>query len=540
MVKNSSRRKWGIFLVCLLFLFAVQSCNLPRESQPEDVENQTAGNNVLFVTPDNTYLEPVQVSLPTPKLGDTMDWYDAGLLVYVPAGESIMGSEEGDTLEHIVDLDGYWIYKTEVTNRMYLRCIELGFCTPAAEHPSIPQISSPQNADLPVVGVTWEQAVDYCESVGGDLPTEAQWEKAARGTDGALYPWGDEAPICDLLNFNNCMGGTSSVLGYPDGASPYGLLDMAGNVFEWTADWYLDSYYTESIMENPHGPEYGTFKAVRGSAFETTPDLIALSIRNHFLPSHFQNNLGFRCVVENPQSYAPSCEMLPEDNITIVDNPNDAPGGSASCVVPQPAISIVTYCEDNQRGFNFSWTPVTTEFNFTVQAGNAWCSQYDQDTMTCVGETGAEVDFEVCSICPPPVVELGVFGTCDPPYVLDLTDGLCKYGGPPVPESVSCPPGYSLSGDSSCCEFASKIPLDYLVCPVGGRFDNVSGICWFTLPSTGDQKCASESVYFTRCESDRPSGGGQDPCSQYTDINDCGMHPDACHWDYAQNACVSN
>ena len=104
-------------------------------------------------------------------------------------------------------------------------------------------------ADFPVVGVRWDQAENYCHSIGGFLPTEAQWEKTARGPDGNLYPWGNTEPNCELLNFNECLGDTSPVIDYPAGASPYEVLDMAGNVFEWVADWYKLDYYVEAPLE---------------------------------------------------------------------------------------------------------------------------------------------------------------------------------------------------------------------------------------------------------------------------------------------------
>jgi len=146
---------------------------------------------------------------------------------------------------------------------------------------------------------------------------------------------------------------------------------------------------------------------------------------------------------------------------------------------------------------------------------DAWCVEYDADTLACAGDEGATIDVEACKSCPPPVVELGVLGACDPPYVFDDATQLCEYDGPPIPGEVLCAPGYTLSDDESCCVMEEGTPLDYPVCPVGGDFDEVSNICWFTLPSTGDEKCDSQSVVFNPCgqeDEDEPGGGGGPVC----------------------------
>jgi hypothetical protein len=222
----------------------------------------------------------------------------------------------------------------------------------------------------------------------------------------------------------------------------------------------------------------------------------------------------------------------------LADNPDEGPGGSASCIVPQPEITVVTYCEKGQRGNNFSWTPADSEIEYSILDG-AWCSMYDVDTLACKGNYGATVDVEACKSCPPPVVQLGVPGVCDPLYVLDEAAGLCRYDGPPVPGSVLCAPGYSLSGDDSCCVQEEGTPLDFPVCPVGGTFDPVTKICWFTLPSTGDEKCVSKSVFFKWCAPD-PDEVPPDPCAQY-DINGCRLHiKDGCHWDFNNEVCVGS
>jgi formylglycine-generating enzyme required for sulfatase activity len=544
----TDRRIIGILIIVL----SVLACSLPmlnsgsgsQSASTEDTQvnsdENTSSDTVPSqenASPDVDSEEPIEMEVLPPEPGSTLRWIDSSLLVYIPPSEFVMGHEGDDNPEHIVFLSGFWIYRTEVTNRMYLNCMAKGKCSPPAVDPAIPDLEDPEMADFPAVGVRWGQAAAYCESVGGYLPTEAQWEKTARGAEGYIYPWGNTEPTCELLNFDDCRGESSLVRDYPLGASPYEVLDMAGNVFEWVADWYQEDYYAESPVDNPMGPEFGKVRSVRGSTYRSEPDQIESSLRYFLEPEKYRIDLGFRCVVGNAEQFAPPCEVLahpPADD--LAGNPDEPPGGSAACVVPQPELSIVTYCEKGQRGNNISWTPADAEINYSIQEG-AWCSMYDADTLACKGNYGALVNVKACKSCPPPKVELGVPGTCDPPYVFDDTTSLCKYSGPPVPGEVVCAPGYSLSGDDSCCEMQEGTPLDYPICPVGGVYEPTSHICWFTLPSTGDEKCVSDSVFFKWCPPE-PGDVPQDPCNQYVTQGECERFKNVCHWDV--NICVSN
>ena len=181
--------------------------------------------------------------------------------VFVPAGEFLMGPAEDDYTaksvekpQHRVYLDAYWIDRTEVTKAQYQQCV-------AARKCRAPSCVGTRVDEHPVVCVSWQDAADYCAWAGKRLPTEAEWEKAARGTDGRKYPWGNEAPDCGRLNFffrsKPCVESTSAVGAFPSGASPYGALDMAGNVSEWVADWYDEKYYASSPTQNPTGPPSG-------------------------------------------------------------------------------------------------------------------------------------------------------------------------------------------------------------------------------------------------------------------------------------------
>ena len=216
-------------------------------------------------------------------------------MVYVPAGTFIMGSNDGDSDEkpvHEVYLDAYWIDKYEVTNEQYAECVAEGDCdTPSRKT----YYSLSQYADHPVVYVSWNDARDYCKWVARRLPSEAEWEKAARGTDERTYPWGDSSGNAGLLNYAGNEGRPVAVGSYPDGASPYGAMDMAGNVWEWVADWYDGDYYSVSSGENPAGPATGDARVLRGGSWNLNNRSVRSADRDRSNPHSRGSSGGFRC-----------------------------------------------------------------------------------------------------------------------------------------------------------------------------------------------------------------------------------------------------
>ena len=235
-------------------------------------------------------------------------------IVLIPAGSFQMGCDpnhnqgnlcDGDNPLHTVHLDTYQIDKNLVTNAQYAQCVTAGGCTVPSDTSSSTHISYYGNAtysNYPVIWMTWNQASAFCSWTGKRLPTEAEWEKAARGSsDTRPYPWGDTAPNCTLANFKNstgdCVGDTTAVGSYPSGASPYGVLDMAGNVWEWVNDWYSSTYYNSSPLNNPPGPTTGTLKVLRGGGwYNATAQYLRMAFRDYigYGPTEL-NYVGFRC-----------------------------------------------------------------------------------------------------------------------------------------------------------------------------------------------------------------------------------------------------
>jgi formylglycine-generating enzyme required for sulfatase activity len=185
---------------------------------------------------------------------------------------------------HSISLASYWIDQTEVTNRMYSLCVDADACQPPKMSKSATRASyfdNPTYENYPVIYVSWDDAKTYCEWAGRRLPTEAEWERAARGsTSTYIYPWGNNPPTADLMNFNNTVGDTTTVGSYPKGASPVGASDMAGNVWEWVYDWYDEYYYNSSPSRNPKGPSTGSYRVLRGGSWNNNDGMIP-KVVNH-------------------------------------------------------------------------------------------------------------------------------------------------------------------------------------------------------------------------------------------------------------------
>ena len=221
-------------------------------------------------------------------------------MLYVPGAAFTMGSPDlSNATPHQVTLSAYWIDQTDVTNGEYAKCVAAGGCTAPSSKSSHTRSSYYGNSQFdnyPVIYVDWNQAKSYCDWAGKasgvtvGLPSEAQWELAARGTDGRTYPWGGTLDK-SFANYNG--SDTSAVCSYPQGNSPSEACDMAGNVWQWTADWYGN--YGTSPVSNPNGPADGTYRVLRGGSWDYSDNLVRSANRSGGDPSSADNDLGFRC-----------------------------------------------------------------------------------------------------------------------------------------------------------------------------------------------------------------------------------------------------
>jgi formylglycine-generating enzyme required for sulfatase activity len=218
--------------------------------------------------------------------------------VVIPAGEFFMGSDISPDEQpiHVVELDNFEIGAYEVTNEQYNQCVKAGVCNP----PFNDQYVDLEFLQYPVTDVTWFNASQFCEWTGARLPTEAEWEKAARGLDGRMYPWGNNLDNT-LANFNLNVGETTPVGFYKRGQSPFGIYNMAGNVSEWVADWYSPDFYGNLFLSptpgpsDPVGPENGTTRVFRGGSWNDDGAFIRSSARHATDPLSTFPSIGFRC-----------------------------------------------------------------------------------------------------------------------------------------------------------------------------------------------------------------------------------------------------
>ena len=305
---------FGGFIVLILGIIFLSSLNNPPSTpQPTPEVTQTqaiatfAQNTVepsATAIPKSTST-PVSTFTPTPlptKITDAK----ALSMVLVPAGEFTMGSDTSNDDEkpvHQVYLNAFYMDIYEVTNWAYKDCVDANVCTSPAPRPRNSYgvyWGDYYSWDFnPIASVSWEQAQTFCEWRSARLPTEAEWEKAARGIDGRTYPWGEEVS-CANANYSGCNDYAVSV-GANQSPNPYGVYDMAGNVWEWVADWYSEGYYVDSPLINPLGPTSGEYRVIRGGAWNNFESSIRTTIRKWENPNNRRQDLGFRCAKDaNP------------------------------------------------------------------------------------------------------------------------------------------------------------------------------------------------------------------------------------------------
>jgi formylglycine-generating enzyme required for sulfatase activity len=304
----------------LLFIFFLTACRSIATPPPATATPVPASTQIPFTPTPEATSTPAPTSTPvTVKISAT----DGMTQLFVPAGTTKMGGldillENDEIPAHDVTLDAFWIDQVEVTNGMYGLCLKAGVCRPPVKLNSDNQydyFGNPAFQDYPVIQIAWYDANAYCQWAGRRLPTEAEWERAARGDDMRSYPWGGEPPNELNSNSNNIVGDVTRVGSYSAGASPFGALDMAGNVWEWVADYYSARYYSESPAVNPTGPENGGLshlRVIRGGSYQDGLFDLRVSNRGYEVgpdPSKLPNDgayygrssvkIGFRCASDN-------------------------------------------------------------------------------------------------------------------------------------------------------------------------------------------------------------------------------------------------
>jgi len=243
------------------------------------------------------------VDLDVEQLTEPDDGILVSSLVLVPGGDFTMGCDPATDTAcdddeypiHPVTLSSFYIDRFETTQATYEKCVTNGGCTEPSSEVAACNWDPVQNTDLPVVCVTFAQARAYCDWRGLRLPTEAEWERAARGTNMSLYPWGDSLPDCTRANSSECGEQLMDAGALPDGATPDGLLDMAGNAGEWVSDWYNPDYYESARRQDPAGPASGDYRVIRGGMMTLDSRYLRSSNRSADDPTLFRFSVGFRC-----------------------------------------------------------------------------------------------------------------------------------------------------------------------------------------------------------------------------------------------------
>jgi len=325
---SSNDRNDGILIEMSQTTTVVVATAIPQVNYTSEVTSTLANPSFVLETPEPnpdqniSELAQVQTQNPSTNLGEINNItpteiireMDQAIEIQIPAGEFFFGcdAEHNGGFECLPDelpvqvlyLDAFNIDKFEVTNAQYTRCVESGICPRPLYTNSATRESYYDNsmfANYPVIGITWNEALAYCTWVGGRLPTEAEWEKAARGRKMQSYPWGDEEPTCDLANMRDdqqgeCVGDTVPVGSYPLGASPYGVMDMAGNVWEWVMDYYIYNASGHLINIDPltKGLDYN--RIIKGGSFDYTSYTLRIAYNSDHAENERKISFGFRCL----------------------------------------------------------------------------------------------------------------------------------------------------------------------------------------------------------------------------------------------------
>jgi len=440
---------------------------------------------------------PVILAGPPMQVGSTYLYFDGTLLVAVPGGPFIMGSGNWNNPQHTVTLGDFWIYSTKVTNREYQQCVAASKCTLPDSMDNLGYNEFMQQNN-PVTGVAYEQGAAYCGYAHGQLPTEAQWEKTARGSNGNIYPWGSGAPSGNLLNYNDIIRHTTNVINYPQGKSYYDALDMEGNVYEWVYDWYDPFYYHTGPAQDPLGPDSAVNenRSVRSAGYRSNADQVVASTRYYKHPTDDASDLGFRCVVKDPTYFAPMCQLTPSVGPNLGGT---ASGGTANPpYCPNIGVSVAYFgCgakaaanlnfTDDAPGGDPNWDIVTGPGCSSVAGGSSFPKQ-----STCTNIPPGGFDVSISSKCTWSANQTPALAC---PVHYNLVNGGCVWDGSGT-AGQQCPAGTQYDPAHKCCTTASGSAANFPACPAGTFFTDLGGGKFACLPggSTGNVNPASAHV----------------------------------------------
>jgi formylglycine-generating enzyme required for sulfatase activity len=502
----------------------------PPATEPQATESPATEAPAGDATPE---LVAIDLAGPPMEVGSKHVYIDGSVLVAVPGGPFVMGYSYADNPERDVTVGDFWIYSTEVTNQQYALCVNAGKCTPPDLEDN-PEFTNYRFVSNPVVGVNHTQAAEYCTFVHGRLPTEAEWEKAARGPEGNIFPWGDNSPVCDLLNYNFCKGKKVDIRSYPDGVSYYGLFDMSGNIREWVADWYKNDYFKDSEDTDPLGPELGQKRSVRSSSFADSADFAISAHRFSLVPEESLPDLGFRCVVGDPTFFAPLCTQL----AFIGTGPG---GGEAEC---QPDI----YCNDVDVSLGQLPCSPGDPSAFSIVTFSVDPAPYDGLTeLTAPGctdlGTGMKFQCESGVAGSPAKIAGQCYDTasCDPvcPMHYMLVGDSCVWDGSGT-AGTECIEGTTYDPVNQCCSATPGSAVDFTVCPDGQHL--FGGIC--VADPTGIIDSAQIPINYDSCNPGNDPECDPDNPDPIKFPNGCGdpggcQNPPTCNYPYTlgQDGC---
>lgn len=516
-MKNNQKLIYlSAFLVLALCL---SSCNLPIKNA---AKIQTTTPPPVTITPspqptiDSTEATPTPEKPLTfadivPVTGSVLTWIDFSNFVYVPAGEFDMGVDSSTTSDHFpahtVTIGGFWIHQAEVTNQQYAACVAAGICTVPSKEDDTPYwYAKADKVNAPVVGVTWLQANQYCDFIEARLPTEAEWEKTARGFENSLYPWGEDSPNCDLLNYNDCLDPSEpeDVRTYNNGASEFLAMDMAGNVNEWVNDWYAKDYYASSPVSNPVGPIDGIKKVYRGGSYSSSMDEVNPVMRNSVKPQEHAADLGFRCVLlgeaEAISVPPPACQVP-----AFAQQPDSGPTGTPA---PQ-VVDFKGYCHWGTDGYKHLTVYVDPLNECTLKRMRDFTLNIPNDPLniSCPLEDGLGCGGDDINCYSPYFVEGGTYeinycfddcnwGELEPEcaqgFDYNTGTGWCEPVSNWLPEPP-CPDGYEEFPNLGCLpdyEAFEGCPVGYYTAGINGTYPACVPVNECLLPGA-DESCGN-------------------------------------------------